>query len=299
MIKQLIIDIAYDNIKLSQAITRTKLVESKIKNDTLKIWLNKELGGYNFNDNYLPPYRKVWSVINLTLEYPFGRTRTYPVVFNESFGADILDMINNHRIIEPISIVEQQIENLGDKVKGYIHIPPQQVQMLESFFKEEIDIYGGVVISGKREVGKIQYQNVLEQTKQKLIETLMELENEFPNLIDDYQMTDENNHKVQNIITNNIYGDNNPMNIAAGQSVEQSGNTITINANDIEKLRELGVNKEQIEELKIIVSENTKDKSKLTSKVMKWLGNVAVSIAEKGFYNNLPVLTEYVNQLIS
>lgn len=297
MIKQLITDIAYDNIKLSQAITRAKLVENKIKNDTLKKWLNKELEGYEFDDKYLPSYRKVWSVINLTAEFPFGRTQTFPVVLDESFGEKTLDLINFHRIVEPISIVEQQIENIQSP-KGHINIPPQQVQMLAGLFKDQIDEYRGVVRSGKREIGKVQYQNVLEQTKQKLLDTLMELENEFPNLIDDYQMTEENKDKVQNIITNNIYGDNNPMNIAAGKTVEQTGNSITINAADIKKLKKLGVEDEQIEELKTIVTENSKDKSTLTSKAMKWLGSVSASIAAKGLYDNLPALTEYVQQVI-
>ena len=298
MIKQIITDLAYDNITLSQAITRAKLVENKIKNDTLKKWLKKELEGYEFDDEYLPSYRKVWSVINLTAEYPFGSTHTFPVVLDESFGAKTLDIINNHRIIEPISIVEQQIETLGDRAKGNIHIPPQQVQMLGDLFRNHIEDKGGVVRSGQREVGKIQYQNVIEQTKQKLLDILMELENEFPDLINVYKMTEENNNKVQNIITNNIYGDNNPMNIAAGKTVKQTGNSISITAADIEKLKNLGINDDQIEELKTIVTENSKDKSTLISKAMKWLGSVSASIAAKGLYDNLPALTEYIQQVI-
>jgi hypothetical protein len=131
----------------------------------------------------------------------------------------MLDMIKYHRIIEPISSVEQQIENL-DKPKGHLSLPYQQVEMLADLFENQVQKYDGVVREGKREVGKVQYQNVLNQTKQKLLDTLMELDNEFPDLLNEYKMTKENNETVQNIVTNHIYGNNNPVNVATGVNVE-------------------------------------------------------------------------------
>jgi hypothetical protein len=160
MIKELITDIAYDKIKLSQALTRAKLVENKVKNETFKKWLNKELEGYDFDDGYLPSYRKVWSVVSLTLELPFGRVETFPVVLTEDFGEKILDFMNYHRILEPISIVEQQVEVIKES-KGYISLPPQQVQLLAGLYKDQLNQYHGDIKSGKREVGKVQYLNVL------------------------------------------------------------------------------------------------------------------------------------------
>lgn len=296
MIKQLITDIAYDNIKLSQAITRAKLVENKIKNDTFKKWLNKELEGYEYDDQYLPEYRKIWSVINLTAEFRYGRKQSFPVMLNEKFGEKIIDAVNFHKIIEPISIVEQQIESI-DTPKGYINLPPQQVEVLADLFKDQISSYGGVIRSGSREIGKVQYQNVLEQTKQKLLDTLMELENEFPDLINDYAMTNENKEKIQNIITNNIYGNNNPLNIAAGQHVEQKDIHNIFTTEDISKLEGLGVEKNDIESLKEIVSTSGKDKATLKDKSMKWLGGVLASVAGRGLYDNIPAITDFIHRL--
>jgi hypothetical protein len=146
-------------------LTRAKLVENKIKNETFKKWLTKELEGYEFEDDYLPDYRKVWSVVSLTAVFPFGRTETFPVVLSEDFGQKTLDFMNNHRIIESISIVEQQIE-IVKEAKAYISLPPQQVQLLAGLYEEQLRQYNGVIKSGKRENGRVQYQNVLEQTKQ-------------------------------------------------------------------------------------------------------------------------------------
>ena len=294
MIKQLIKDLAFDSISLSQGLTRTKLIENKIKNNVLKNWLKKELEGYEFEDDFLPPYRKIWSTINLTAEFPFGRTQKFPVTLPDDYSEKVKDTINNHRIVEPISIVEQQIENV-EGVKGYIHLPAQMVEMLAELYKEQIAQYRGVIRSASRQVGKVQYQNVLEQTKQKLLDTLMELNDQFPNLLDDYTMSKENSEKVQNIITTNIYGNNNPTNIASGVNVEQN-NTVSISIEDEKKLSDLGVEIEDITELKEIIS--TTEKTSLGSKITGWLGKVSASVAAKGLYENIPAITEFAQNLI-
>ena len=297
MIKQLVKDIAFDNIKLSQALTRAKLIENQIKNATFKGWLNKELEGYKFDDEMLPSYRKIWSTVNLIAEFPFGRTQKFPVSLPDSFGEKILDVINHHRIIEPISAVEQQIDTL-DKAKGYIHLPAQQMEILADLYKDQIEEYDGVIRYAQREVGKVQYQNVLDQTKQKLLETLMELDNEFPDLIDNYNMTKENNEKVQHIVTTNIYGSNNPTNIGVGKKVEQTIHNHQLSEKDAKELASYGVSEAELSELKQIVSTSKDDKPTLTAKAMKWLGSVSASVAAKGLYDNLPMINEIIHKII-
>lgn len=298
MIKQLIKDIAFDTIKVSQALTRAKLIENQIKNETFRKWINKELEGYEFDDNILPSYRKIWSTINLTAELPFGRRHKFAVNLPDRFGAKTLDLINNHRIIEPIAAVEYQIENLGDKAKGYISLSVQQTEMLAELYQEQLNQYGGVIRIAEREVGKVQYQNVLEQTKQKLLDTLMQLDNEFPELLDNYNMTKENNEKVQHIVTTNIYGSNNPTNIGVGNDIQQSINNYQLSQADRELLESYGVDKDEVEQLNDIVKSNSKDKPSLVSKSMKWLGSVSASVAARGLYDNLPLINEFIHKLI-
>lgn len=298
MIKQLIKDIAFDNIKISQALTRAKLIENQIKNQTFKYWINKELEGYEFDDKLLPSYRKIWSTINLIAELPFRRTHKFAVSLPDSFGAKTLDFINHHRIIEPIAAVEYQIESLGDKAKGYINLPVQQTEMLANLYQEQLDQYDGIVRIANREVGKVQYQNVLEQTKQKLMDTLMQLDNEFPDLIDNYNMTKENNDKVQHIVTNNIYGNNNPTNIGVGNDIQQSISTQQLSQPDRELLKDYGVEENEIEKLNEIIKNTAKDKPGFVSKAMKWLGSVSASVAARGLYDNLPMLNDFIHKLI-
>ena len=111
-------------------------------------------------------------------------------------------------------------------------------------------------------------------------------------------MTKENTDKVQNIITNNIYGDNNPLNIAAGQNVEQKDISNVFTNEDISKLESLGVEKNDIDSLKEIVATSGKDKTTLKDKSMKWLGSVLASVAGRGLYENIPAITDFVHRLL-
>jgi len=299
MIKQLIKDLVYESITLSKSLTISKLIAAKINNKIFKEWLTKELEGYDFSDQILPDYRKIYSPITLHAEFPFGRTQQIEVSLSDEFDKDFDEYVYKHRVLEPIAMVEEQIRAMPTKTKGYINLPINQVKVLAGLYRESLDAHRGVIRRGDRVVGKVQYQNVLEMTKQKLIDTLIELDNEFPNLENEYIMTSENNEKAQNIITNNIFGNNNPLNLTTGNN-----NTQTINQTNSlpdatkKELLDLGVDKADISQLEEIV-QTTPEKSALPVKVMKWLGSVSASIAAKGLYENLPKLTELVHNIIS
>lgn len=297
MIKQLIIDLTYDNIRLSQGLTRAKLIASKIKNELYKNWLTKELEGYKMDDPLLPSYRTIFAPIQLVLEMPTGQTHNFPIkATGDEIDEKLKTFINFHAITEPISIVEAQIlENTNPH--GFVDIPAPVISVLSEPYKPHIIMYKGVIRKGFREINKIHYQSVIELTKQKLIDTLIELESEFPDLINDYAMTSENEKKVETIITNHIYGNNNPLTIAAGQNVEQSGVTNSISTEQYSELERLGVEKEDIHKLQEIVSLSGKDKQSLKDKSMKWLGGVLASVAGRGLYENIPTITNFINHL--
>ena len=296
MIKQLITDIAYDNISLSKSLTRAKLISNKVRNQLFKQWITKELEGYDFADKTLPDYRKIRCITYLTVNLPYGRHHTFPISFGDEGSNEFMDVVLYHRVLEPIAVIEQSIEMLNTS-KGEIKLTPEQVELYGRPFQQQISTWRGALRSGYLEVGKAQYINIIELTKQKLLDTLLELDNEFPNLENDFTMTKENEEKVKNIITNHIYGDNNPTNIAAGINVEQTISTSSIQNEDEEKLITYGVTQEQIADLKTLISSSGNDKPKLVNKTMKWLGGVASSVAAKGLYEHIPAITDFIHKI--
>lgn len=292
MIKDLISDLAYDKINLSQALSRSKLLAYKISNDTFKEWLRKELEGYDYDDDIFPEHRRVKCQLFITHSLPTGQKHSKPVMVADGANQELYEEVNYLKILEPISIIEQQILSLNEI--GYIHLTPE-----EAYYFTRGDRYQKLVVGGYREIGKGQFQNVIELTKQKLLDTLLELDNQFPNLTNEFAMTKENEEKVQNIITNYIYGDNNATNIATGKNVEQSINVSAIRTQDEDRLKSYGVTQEEIEELKKIVKAGSNDKPKFIGKAMKWLGSVTASIASKGLYENIPAITEFIHKIIN
>ncbi len=111
-------------------------------------------------------------------------------------------------------------------------------------------------------------------------------------------MNEENDKKVQNIITNNIYGNNNPLNVAAGANIKQGDITISINQEQLDKLKEFGVQDAELKELTTIDKEAPKGNSERKGKIMGWLGKVTASLAAKGIYENIPTVVEFVGNLI-
>ena len=220
MIKDLIADIAYDRILLSQALTRAKLIANKIKNQTFKRWLSMELEGYDLRSNALPEYRVLACDIFITIDLPHGKTHTFPLAIGEADQA-IKDAYGSQNLPAPVSIIEKTLEGLTT-LDCRIPIPNDDLVNFERMIGDEIAVYHGKVCGGYFQVWKSQYQYIVEMTKQRLLDTLMELDNQFPNLENEFMATKDNSDIVNNIITNYIYGEGNFVDVAAGQSVNQS-----------------------------------------------------------------------------
>lgn len=118
------------------------------------------------------------------------------------------------------------------------------------------------------------------------------------NYVKEYVDKKDENEKIQNIFTNHIYGNNNPLNIATGVHVTQNNTTNSLKSEDEETLKSLGVDQKEIEELRNIIDTNFDNKPSLTKKSMKWLGSVSATVAARGLYDNIPAITDFMHKLI-
>ncbi len=292
MIKRLIDELANDNINLTQALTRTKILAFQLDNEILHEWLKYELEGYDGNEHLLPSYRKVQCESKVTVSDRWGRTRTFPLNFESWPEMQVL--FSNREIVLGIPALESNYVILGDSEVGVIEFPAAIIQGLYAPMK--LREKGLKVDSAGQQIHKLQLKNIIELTRQKLIDTLLQLNREFPDFNDHFKMSDENKDKAQNIITNNIYGSNNPVNLAAGHHVEQKDFTFntTVSYNELEKL---GVEQSEIDALRVIIERNQHDKPSLQTNLMHWLSTTTATIASKGLTEHLPALIEFVHNL--
>lgn len=297
MIKALIYDIAFGNIELSQALGRAKLVASKVKSDLFKSWLKNELEGYSALDESLPTYRKLYSPVSLTIDYPNGQS--FNVKVKAGLNADplLVEMITFQHVTRPISIVQEEMKSMSLE-GGVIIIADDVTNVIKTPYSKEAKLQGGVIRHGFRRVSKSDYHRIIELTKQKLLDTLLELDSQFPDLIDDYKMTTEEKEKVSNIVNNHIYGSHNPITNALGAKVEIGDITNTFTTEQHQELTKFGVSNDEIQELKELIRSTQENTSQRKSGVGKWLGGVLASAASKGIVENIPQITEFVTRLM-
>lgn len=301
MIKNLISDLIHKKISLSEALTRAKLISLEINNETFRNWLKRELEGYNYDDEDLPLYRQIYSPMYLEVVVRNGQEMSFQVFAPESVSKKERQILEIHRELGPITAIEKLIDDLTGST-ARMNIPTKLHQTLYQFLtnheKAQIKLYQARLSNGYREVNKIQLSNIIEMTKQKLIDTLADLHTQFPNLMDDFKPNKEESETLQNIVTTNIYGGTNPMNVAVGENITQSDIVFNITLEQKEQLKSFGVEEEQLTELETINRENPKGTPKRKDKIFAWLGKVTASLAAKGIYEHIPELTQFVGNLI-
>lgn len=295
MIKQLIEDLAYDQITLGQGLTRAKLIASKTQNPILKEWVNQELQGYGNDGDKLPKYRKIPCQTFMVIGLYFGQEDIVPIGVADP---EKKMFYNELPVFEAVTQVESILKNYSDEVNITVQLPGALSMMLARPFADQIKERDGGLRSVRKQFTKAAYQNIIDVTKQTLLDILLELHEQFPNLENEFMATKENLSKVENTINNHIYGNNNPVNVAAGKDVVQKGILVNINSTDYSKLESLGVNKEEIEELKTIMVENQTDKPTMKEKAMKWALPIMTNITARGLYENAPQIMDFVVKLV-
>jgi hypothetical protein len=293
LIESLIKDL-YENKSLSDVFLKLQVVVYLLKNEQLAEWFNNENNGYD-NGKALPQYRILPVLFYAQVEQDRG--------FNGSLMYDKynlpIDLIEDKEIQDIMSKFEYRdsisniVDLISNKEERTISITVPAITTTISLFSRKLQP-NCYIHSIWREIPKNAAQNIISQIKSKLLQFLLEI-NENLNL--NISFTEmENKEKIEKAfnqnITNNIYGNNN--NVATGQNTEQNINQIFV---DYEKLKEYGVDEQQIAELKII--EKGTDKNTLKNNVLSWLGKVSAAVAARGLYDNIPAITECVKSIIN
>jgi len=291
MIKELIEDLTFDKITLSQALTRAKIIAYKINNSDFKNWIQAEINGYK--DSELPDYRIIdCSVFAEIFDVLRGGTRTIPMdVSNLEKDMNLKYSFYKMRITQSIGTIENGLEKDGNNDYGYEYINQSLAQTLASMTEN-----GDSITAVKRRIQFSELKYIVEQTKQKLLDTLLELNDAFPDIENSFSNKEINNEKIQTIINQNIYGNYANSNIGVGENISQNLNS----QNNIQELREklekLGIEKEDIDNLENTIKNEPKES--LNKKILSWIAKIATKAVEKGVELQVPLLIETINHYV-
>lgn len=288
MIKELIRDLTYDNITLNQGLTRAKLIAYKINNTELKNWIVNELNGYTSSKD-LPVYRSIPCQSFGIVSNPYHGKQQITLDFS-NLDKDFNKKMNTYEVLPSIDALEKQSTN---NTTGSVKLPIEFVRLCQRVFESED------LIDVKKQIHFGQFGEIVGLVKQKLLDTLLDLDKEFPTFEANYLDNMENKEKSSSIINNHIYGDNANTNVAVGDNISQTINSdFSIKVeNLLQELKSLGVQEEELKEIKSIVSENT-DKKTIGKKALDWVGKVATKAVEKGVELQIPLLISKIQEFI-
>lgn len=288
MIKELIRDLTYDNITVNQGLTRAKLIAYKINNDEFKNWIVNELNGYPSSSN-LPSYRIIPCQSYGIVSNPFHGKQQITLDFS-NLDKDFNKKMNTHEVFQSIDALEKQSAN---NTTGSMKLPIEFVRLCQRVFESEdlIDI--------KKQIHFGQYGEIVGLVKQKLIDTLLDLDKEFPSFESNYLDNMENKEKSSSIVNNHIYGDHANTNVAVGNNNSQKIDSEFSARVDnlLQELKSLGVEEKELKEIKEIVS-TKEDKKGIGKKALDWVGKVATKALDKGIELQIPLLISKIQDFI-
>jgi len=240
---------------LPTLLRRTKILATRLQNEQLRTWVDKELDGYARDDS-LPSYRVVETVSVGNFSGPFGSG-----VNNAQIPSLLLPEAWRGwaTIVKLRDGVSSYIENLKSKVSGDFKVfwQPDHV----AFAQHNVELYDGMVLSTAwRQLPRSALALLLDSVRNRVLSLALELEQEAPDA-GEAQPGEPPipPDVVASIVNNTIFVGNHHI-VAVGSAQTQQTTYQTVYKGDfdslVKALRSLGVADTELEELSSALSED-------------------------------------------
>ena len=275
IIEQIIDELSDSEKSLTNPLLKTKVIATRIGNQDLITWTNDELSGYK--DKELPAYRLGKTNITCTLQQGYNIQENVPLplmVFDRKFVEEIIKFKFNDSV--------QTLENQErDNKNGMIYkdFGPDMCAYMTKMAMEAGQRFA--IVTMRLTVHVSQITQVLAEIRAKLLDFMLEVEKEFPNLdeiIKNKLVVKENvNEKLehiyhQTIINTSGYG--NTITAGEGNTVKSKINITQGNVEELkQELLKHNVPVENVNEIIEIVQEEQpdRDKNKFGQKANSWI----------------------------
>jgi hypothetical protein len=250
----------------------------------------------------VPEYRKAISTLEITIQADRKYTKEIPISYLEDPFDKKLRYLD---IGYGIGILEQMIldRNKQEKPEPFIMrpIPQEMLHIIRKAAEKAYLFNGRVSIENAILKGNAYKVNeIISVVRHRLLSFVTAIADDFGYIIEisSFKGIDQkkNNQTINNymntVITNT--GDGSIINTGNDSSIDA---TITINKEDREYLKELGVKESKIDDLNKILEDSKEDKSERKAGVSKWLSEVSAHATAIGLTHNLPAIGEFVSKL--
>lgn len=253
---------------LSEALIKTKVLLHRIGHKDLVTWVNKELNGYDDEDD-LPDYRIVGAqiLVNATNGAYEANSQHVPLGhLDEGYR----NRLEKGIMPQSLAIIEEFTANKEGSLQS--HIPMEMYALLSEKLAN-----GYMVQKAWCEIPMASASNILMQVRSRLLDFVLELSSEFSAATTDEEIKDKaNNFDAANLFNHTIFGDNTTI-VVGSENTQNITNTTTKNNFEslASELESNGVSSKDVLELKKAIEGDTnlviQNKNEFGPEVKSWL----------------------------
>lgn len=284
-------DILEQNTELSSILRKAKVLASELNNTDIKTWVDHELNGYQ-NESDLPKYRK-FAAINMGIFDCYDSLqRNIPIsVFNIKDEAT-RNLLQRNDIYDGVKSIESVIKT------GVVELKrpwPAEAIILYNLYNIDqrckcIAAWGAIPIG--------RYDQVLDTIKTSLLEFLLKLQEEYPEL---KELTNEKPEIQEREVTKIFYNIINEGQCFIGSTFN---NCQVVQQNDLtsllEYLKKVGVPSNEIDDLKVSIQKDKQDgnSKNIGSNVKKWISKLSEKVLSSATDKTLDISLDVVKMAL-
>ena len=207
LLSDIILNLVDEEKSLTNALLKTKLFASRIKNEKLLTWVNNELNGYSTTDS-IPDYRVI--ICHIYGSYLNGHTlvsdQILPIAgINKKYGF----RFDERKFKDSISTFEDLLKT-ENKRKLTIPFSSELLGTIEDYIISNDNPYFRLH-SAYQYIPPTVISNIVFQTRNQLLELMLKIDSEFGNITDLNQLISKSK-EIENFMASTIinnYGDGN------------------------------------------------------------------------------------------
>lgn len=273
-----IIEIATeDKEPISNLLRKCLVLAYTLKNEKLKAWVEKELDGYDLDNDELPPYRVTRAHAKGVLLGPFQG-----IIKDQPLSSHVMEKDHRHwaeeaRLNAPIAAYEA-IAVSDDKGNPIIPWPASLVAYYQEKFVE-----GWALNRAWIEIPRPFVESLVDSVRNRILRFALELREELGTEDDPQTLPSV---KVDQQVVNIIYGGNNI--IASSAETISQANSITVTQNDIaslvEALKSIGFAEDEVKQLETAIDKDSSTHSSpaMGERVKRWIKGVGSTVGKQG-----------------
>ncbi|WP_409417545.1 hypothetical protein [Flavobacterium sp. PS2] len=233
---------------ISSPLLKTKVLASRLQNETLLKWVSNELKGYESSDE-LPIYRKykgniVGTFINGNQKY---NNQPVPILgLDKKFQDTLTDM----KFFDSISSLEKLNQEDGRTMMGYV-FPAEVTGLIAENWRNMGNPYLHLINCQRRVAGSV-VEEIIASVRNSLLDFMLKIDSEFGNIteIDELKTKKEAIATIMNQTIINNTGDGNVLNTGEKAKISANINIAKGSKDELyRRLQEGGVKEEDVAEL--------------------------------------------------